>query len=91
MKTEARPQRLLIFHFDFYILHFSLHGKPSPGANGLGGRIFSTGELAYSAEKAKTVVCLYGWFGFTMIDGNVGWLTESGKCCVSRQTALRGA
>ena len=34
-----------------------------------------------------TVVVLYVFPGSSTVDGKLGWLTESGKCCVSRQNA----
>ena len=39
--------------------------------------------------KVKTVVVLYSWPGFSVVEGNAGWFGESGKCCVSRQNPVR--
>ena len=43
------------------------------------------GEDAYFVVNRCTVVCVYVSPGRRTVDGNLGWLTESGKCCVSRQ------
>lgn len=49
----------------------------------------SMSELALFVSRwvwnRRTIVWRYGRPGVTTIEGNLGWLTESGKCCVSRQ------
>jgi len=49
------------------------------------------GALYFLVEKRKIVVDWKVSPGFNSVDGKFGWLGESGKCCVSRQKAVRRA
>jgi hypothetical protein len=43
----------------------------------------------YRVENLKIVFDRNVSPGFRIVEGNAGWFGESGKCCVSRQKALR--
>ena len=43
----------------------------------------------HSAKNLCTIRCVYVSFGESTHDSNFGWLTQSGKCCVSRQKPCR--
>jgi hypothetical protein len=64
-----------------------LPGRPRRPPSGHWPRL-RTGPDGTSVNR-WTVVCRYVWPGLRITDGNSGRLTESGKCCVSRQSAAR--
>ena len=60
-----------------------------PGGTGAGMSLALWVRRYFSTENVNTVRDVYVFPGLKIVDGKLGWLGESGKCCVSRQKPNR--